>query len=140
MANPEPHVDIMKLKQYVNLYKIKKETQKKLAELQSLLDVMEKDLVEEFIEAGMQNVGIDDRLVYLNPRIYASTDDDEKLWRLLTELTDFDAPMKINRNTLSAWAGKLPRDEQTGEIVFPDNEIKDLLKVKQEIHLNVRNR
>ena len=131
-------MNMEKLKLFVQLNKKMKEAEVELKEIKHRLDEMETGLVEEFIEDGVQNIKLDDRLVYLNIGVRASTDDDDALYELLTERTDFYGPRKINRNTLASWVHNLPRNNDTSEIEWPDEEIKELTKVQEVVSLRVK--
>ncbi len=131
-------MDMTKFKRYVELVKQKAEIDANIDAIKYEMSELEPYIQDQMIEAGIQNIKVDDRTIYLNRQIWASpSQGQEPLCEYLRE-NGFDdlITTSIASQRLSAMVREYPPDEQ-GLPDLPD-ELKALVKVSETIKVKVK--
>ena len=114
-APPDPTIPIAKVRRYKELRALQNAGEAEAKAYKDEADQLERELVEAFADAGVQNVNVDGKTVYLHRSVYAqrkpgvTTDDvkqalrDAGVGELVTET--------VNSNTLSAYVRELTEDD-----------------------------
>lgn len=98
-------MDVDLVKRFVGLRQRKAALQAELKEVKDELDGIGSDLVEQFLQDGIQNINMDGQTVYIRRRVWARIDkanDPEFIYETLKN-HDMDHMMTVNSNSLAAY-------------------------------------
>lgn len=119
-APPEdtPGIDPAKLRRYQHLRDLQKSSEAEAEAYKQEANLIEAELIEAFGEAGMQNVNIDGRTIYLHRSTYAQRatgiDVEDVKAALRAAGADDLISETVNHQTLSAYVRELLDDDGPG--------------------------
>jgi hypothetical protein len=108
-------LDFAKLRRYRELKEAVAISEAEAKALKEEATLLEAELVEMFTDAGMQNINVDGKTIYLHRSVYAQrcpgkTLDDVKAALIAAGAGDL-VTETVNANTLSAWVRELTDDD-----------------------------
>lgn len=104
------------IKQYIALSKRKAKLETELREVKSAMSTIEEQALDYMTQAGMQNVRMDDRTVYIGRHLYASFRGTDEALRALEEMGYIDAlKTTVNSNTARGLVREFLEIEDTEE-------------------------
>jgi hypothetical protein len=98
-------MDVDLVKRFVGLRQRKASLQSELKDVNDELDGIGADLVEQFLQDGIQNINMDGQTVYIRRRVWARIDkanDPSFIYDTLKN-HDMDHMMTVNSNSLAAY-------------------------------------
>jgi len=136
-------VDTDRVREYIDLRLRIRGLTAEAERLTTLADDMEAELLEQFMQNGVQNVKTDDGTAFLRGQIWASypesadqpgvrTYDETNAALRVAGLASF-VQERFNAQTMSAWVRELPRDELDNPIMPPELEGKLSVATKFKI-------
>ena len=141
--------DIKKVQKFANLEDEKKELKDKLNEVKGKLDKLEEQLTKQFEKAGVPNIGVGGRTVYVHRQLWAGYKQDKP--KAIEALKDSSLNNYIyetyNTHSLSAYFRERVREleeEKEGEPIEPEEaleqfpELKDHIKLTEKVSLRSR--
>jgi hypothetical protein len=120
---PDPSLPIAKVRRYKELRGLQQQGEAEAKAFKEEADKLEAELIDAFAEAGVQNINVDGKTVYLHRSVYARrcegvTADDVKAalraagaGELVTET--------VNANTLSAYVREFTEDDDAPGLPEP---------------------
>jgi hypothetical protein len=137
-------VDTDRVKEYAQLVLRIRELKSEAEKLQKEADEIESELLDQFMQEGVQNIKTDSGTVFLRSQIWASYPSDDNGGRTYSETNDalraaglgMMVNERFNSQTLSAWVREQERDE-LGNPILPD-ELRDKLAVATKFEIAVR--
>lgn len=130
--------DIAKIRRYKQLRDLEAAAGAEAKAMKAEADALEGDLVDMFGEAGMQNINIDGKTVYLNRTTFAQrkpgvTTDDIKAALLASGNGDLITET-INANTLSAFVRELLDDDNPKGL---PEELEEILELGERFRIGI---
>lgn len=128
-----------KLKEYVQLVRVKREADATLKELNKSIDALEREIVEQMIDSGMDSAKVDGMTVYRKRRVITKWSEGVDKQAVIAAMLDNGDGhlLGFNYQSLVAFA-KEHVDEQTGEIELPEY-LQGVLEVSEIAELGARN-
>ncbi len=129
-------LDMQKLKEYVGLDSLRRELEDRLDEVKKKMEPLNEELVENFIQAGVQSTKFMDKTVYIHTQLWASVKEESKqIAAAVFKNNGLGDLVKeaVNAQTLSAYFRELQKEEKEGPI-----EIQEITKVTMESKLRIR--
>lgn len=140
-------VDMQLVTEYLQRKNEKSELERQMRAVQDWLNETEQVLLEQFVQEGTQSVKIKGLgTAFIRSQLWAGPVKDENgesNYELSCEaFRAAGLPMfvqeRFNTQTVSAWVRELPKDEQTGEPILPD-ELKGKLTITEQFKVATRN-
>lgn len=108
---------IKKLRRYKELREAQASSEAEAKAIKDEANALEAELVDEFAEAGVQNINVDGKTIYLHRSVYAQrcagvTAEDVKAALIAAGAGDL-VTETVNANTLSAWVRELTEDDDS---------------------------
>lgn len=106
---------IKKLRRYKELREAQATSEAEAKAIKEEANALEAELVDEFAEAGVQNINVDGKTIYLHRSVFAQrcagvTAEDVKAALIAAGASDL-VTETVNANTLSAWVRELTEDD-----------------------------
>lgn len=138
--------DIKKVQQFAELYDKKKELKNQLNEVKDELAKLEEELTPEFEKAGVPNISVNGRTIYIHKQLWAGykNSKEEALEALRKAGLDNYIYETYNTNSLSAYFREVYRDheDEYGFIDDPEKiltpELNGEIKLTEKISLRSR--
>lgn len=120
---PDPSLPIAKVRRYKELREAQAASDAEAKAIKEEADKLEAELVEAFSEAGVQNLNVDGKTVYLHRSVYARrcdgiTADDVKAALRAAGAGDL-VTETVNANTLSAYVREFTEDDDAPGLPAP---------------------
>lgn len=114
-APADPSLPIRKLRRYKELREAQATSEAEAKAIKEEANKLEAELVDEFAEAGVQNINVDGKTIYLHRSVFAQrcagvTAEDVKAALIAAGASDL-VTETVNANTLSAWVRELTEDD-----------------------------
>lgn len=138
--------DIEKVQRFAELYDKKKELKDQLGDVKEQLEKLEEELTPEFEKAGVPNISVNGRTIYIHKQLWAGYKESrEQALEALKKagLEDY-VYETYNTNSLSAYFREVYRDaeDEQGFIDDPENilgpELKGAIKLTEKVSLRSR--
>jgi hypothetical protein len=123
VAAPDPSLPIAKVRRYKELREAQAASDAEAKAIKEEADKLEAELVEAFGEAGVQNLNVDGKTVYLHRSVYARRCEGIGLEDVKAALRAAGAgdlvTETVNANTLSAYVRELTEDDDAPGLPEP---------------------
>lgn len=125
-ADTPPALDIAKVRRYQALRSAQAASEAEAKAMKDEANALENELIDMFSDAGLQNLNVDGKTVYLHRSVFAQrlpgkTADDVKA--ALLEVAPELVTTTVNAQTLSAWVRELTEDDDAPGLPDPVLEV-----------------